>query len=930
MLNTFAIVFSLLVQTVQQPATIQGFLTDASGAVIPAAAISLSGGNVRKTVQTAADGSYSFLGLPPGNYALKVDYPGLEAFENSVTIEAGKTLQFPIQLRPRVSTQAVTVTGDRQAALSLDSTQSAGTVVVKDSDLDALPDNPDDLLDMLNALAGPGSSPGGAQILIDSFAGGQLPSKDSIKEIRINQDPFSAAYQWYGYGRIEIVTKPGADTFHGSIGLTDSDVVFNSRNPYAANKADYVNRMFTATAGNSFNKRGSYSFNFYRSIINNTTLINAITLDPVSLAETPVRATVVVPRTDISASGRLDEQISPNNTFMGGYRHFLSHQDNNGIGQYSLESRAYPSENTINEVRLSETAVLSSNVVADTRFGYTRNSNHQYGDTSTPSLIVSNAFNAGSSQVGQASDINTLVEVQSNTAVAHNAHTFRFGGQLRYRAITNIAPSNFGGTFQFFGVTNAPVLDVNNQPVGNQTAPINSLEQYRRTLLFERLGYPADRIQSLGGGASQYSIATGNPQLKFSQTEVAGYVLDDWRARPSLTLNLGLRYENQTNIHDWKDFGPRVTLSWSPGIGNNATPKTVFRAGWGAFYAYHDTALTRQSLRFNGTTERQYVILNPDFYPSVPAAGSLASGQLLTTYRLDPHIRTMAWMLGALSVEQQLPGNTTVSIIYRNQRTTHLLQTVNVNAPLPDGVRPYGDAAGNIFQFESGAIEKVNWITLQLNNKLNQKFSLSLQYSLMDAHNHSGYTDNGRWDSSMPSNPYNLNADWGRAGWVTKHNVNFFGTLTAPGGIQFSPLFVAYSAGPYNLTIGSDLNGDTIANDRPAFATNLSRPSVVHTKFGAFDTNPLPGQTIVPRNYLTGAPMWNLSMRVSKTFPLRAATDRYRLNFYIDANNLFNHVNQGGFVGNLASPLFGQSTALNLFRDSSNNRRIQFGTQLSF
>jgi len=116
MLNTFAIVFSLLVQTVQQPATIQGFLTDASGAVIPAAAISLSGGNVRKTVQTAADGSYSFPGLPPGNYALKVDYPGLEAFENSVTIEAGKTLQFPIQLRPRVSTQAVTVTGDRQAA----------------------------------------------------------------------------------------------------------------------------------------------------------------------------------------------------------------------------------------------------------------------------------------------------------------------------------------------------------------------------------------------------------------------------------------------------------------------------------------------------------------------------------------------------------------------------------------------------------------------------------------------------------------------------------------------------------------------------------------------------------------------------------------------------------------------------------------------
>src|SRR5205814_913477 len=153
---------------------------------------------------------------------------------------------------------------------------------------------------------------------------------------------------------------------------------------------------------------------------------------------------------------------------------------------------------------------------------YTRNGNHQHGVTSTPSLIVSNAFNGSSAQTGQTSDINTLVEIQSNTTVVRNVHTIRFGGQLRRTAIADIAPSNFGGTFSFFGVTDAPVLDQNNHPVANETVPINSLEQYRRTLLFASLGYTASRIRSLGGGASQFSIAAGNPQVKFSQAELAG------------------------------------------------------------------------------------------------------------------------------------------------------------------------------------------------------------------------------------------------------------------------------------------------------------------------------------------------------------------------------------------------------------------------
>ena len=944
MFHVITISVFLLILPAQQPAMIHGVVSDATGAVIPAATVALSGANFQRTGLTQDDGSYSFPGLTAGNYTLKVSYPGFEAFEQRVKADSGRTLLIGVRLVPETLTQSLTVTEDHGPELSLESDANAGTRVVKDSDLDALPDNPDDLRDMLQTLTGPTAGGfGGSQILVDGFGGGQLPPKSAIKEIKINPNRYSADRDGW-WGNIEIVTKPGADKFHGSIGLTDSDAAFNSRNPYAANKADYLNRMLTANAGGSLKARASYNFSFYRSTINNTALIDAVTLDPTTLVETPVRSTVVVPRDDISGMGRLDYQISTNHSFTSSYQRVRIHRDNNGVGRFSLESRGYSSQNVSNQLRLTETAVLSSNVVTETRFAYTRNRSYQHGDTSTPSLIVSAAFNGGSSQTGEASNANTLFELQSNTTAIRNVHTFRFGGRLRHNAITDIAPSNFGGTFSFFGVTNAPVLDGNNQPVGNETAQISSLEQYRRTLLFRSLGYAADRIRTLGGGASQFSIAAGNPLVSFSQTDIGVYFNDDWRARPDLTVSIGLRYEAQTNIHDWTNFGPRLAFAWSPGNKTGVSPKTVFRVGSGMFYYRVDPALTQQTLRFDGTTEQQYLVLDPDFYPTPPPLTSLAPGHALTTYRMDPNIRALPMFMTSATVERQLPGNTSLSVTYLDQLTTHMPQTLNINAPLPgtyviaqkNGIRPFGDAAGNIFQLESGGVQDVRWLEVHLNNRLGRKLSFSAQYYRVNAYN------NGGWDNATPSNPYNVDADWARVAWTGTHEFSMLGTLTVPGGIQFSPLFLARSGRPYDLTIGSDLNGDTVANDRPAFATDLSRPSVVITKFGAFDTDPLPGQRLVPRNYLNAAPMWSVNLRVGKSFSLGGKKEvpasgssapahrRYGVNFNIDVDNLFNHLNPGGFVGNLASPLFGQSTALNLYRDTSNNRRVQFGTQFTF
>ena len=555
----------------ESSATLHGVLTDTSGAVIPGATISLIIGKTAKSAVTETDGSYTFIGLAPGEYNVKVEFPGFDVFEKTLSVDAAESVPFSIQLTPSGGNQQLTVTGGQGPELSTDPADSHSALVLSGDDLDALPDDPDDLEDMLTQLAGPAAgATGGAQILLDGFSNAQLPPKAAIKEIRVNQNPFAAQYDYLGFGRIEIVTKPGADNFRGGVGLTDSDAFFNSRNPYADNKADYVNRMFTANLGGPLSHRASFLVNFYHSTINNTALINAVTLSPGTLAEVPLQSSVLTPRADISGNARLDYQITPNQTFTGSYRYYLSNRDNNGIGAYNLVSREYNNEQARQDIRLTETAVLNAGTVTETKFSLTRISTQQFGDTSVPGLIVAGSFSAGSAQVGRASNLGRQYEFQSNTTTVHGTHSVKYGVRARYSAVTDISPANFGGTFSFFGVSDAPVLNANNQvemgPGGQPlTAPITSLEQYRRTLLFEGLGYSPASVQAMGGGASQFSIANGNPLAQVSDGDAGFYVQDDWQLRPNLTVSLGMRYELQTNLSDHRDFGPRLAFAWSPG-----------------------------------------------------------------------------------------------------------------------------------------------------------------------------------------------------------------------------------------------------------------------------------------------------------------------------------------------------------------------------
>jgi len=282
------------------------------------------------------------------------------------------------------------------------------------------------------------------------------------------------------------------------------------------------------------------------------------------------------------------------------------------------------------------------------------------------------------------------------------------------------------------------------------------------------------------------------------------------------------------------------------------------------------------------------------------------------------------------------------------------------------------------YQFESGGIFNQNQFIVNFNVRAGTKLTIFSFYMFSHAN-----SDTGGANSFASDPTKGIAADYGRAAFDVHHRLFLGGTWALPHGFRVSPFMVFNSGAPFNITTGTDLNGDSIFNDRPAFATDLSRPSVVQTSFGAFDTSPIPGQTIIPANFGGSPSQFTLNLRLGKTIgigpKLEAANSpsqqgqqggqhgsggarpggevrgpggpvmggprggpgmggpersnqRYSLTFSANARNVFNKVNPGPPVGNLSSGLFGQSTALagGVFNTQSANRRIDLQVMFSF
>ncbi len=960
----------LLAQTV----VLRGTVTDPSGAVVPGAVVNITApdGSSSKTATADKNGVYSFAGLATGSYAVRASAPDLSQ-PQPATIALRQGVQtLDLQLTVAAVQQQVSVQENSGPAVSTDAANNASALVLRGSDLDALSDDPDDLQADLQALAGPSAGPNGGAFFVDGFSGAELPPKEAIREIRINQNPFSAEYDKLGYGRVEVFTKPGADRYRGTVDYNLGTEFWNSRNPYAPVKAPFLLNEFEGNAGGPLGKRASFFVDAQRNMVDNGFIFNTVTVDPKTFTVQPLAGFLSTPQRFLRLNPRGDYQLTSNVTATVRYSFTHATIPDDGVGSLDLASRGYRFQYTNQLVQATETAVLGS-TVNETRFQFNRNAQQSIANSASPEIQALGAFNGGGSLLGRSFDTLKYYEAHNITYLTRGAHSLRFGVRLREQVDDNIQPLNFNGTFTFGGGDLEPVLDANNQPVLSapgqpELAPITSIERYRRTLLFQSLGYTASEIRALGGGATQFSISAGQPGLSVSQFDLGAFVTDDWRVRPNITLSLGLRYETQTNIHDWRDFAPRIAVAWAPGgARNNPRAKTVLRAGFGIFYDCFALANTLAAQRFNGIVQQQYVVTNPDFFPNVPPLGTLAGFRSTqVTEEVSSSLRAPYTMQSGLTLERQLPAHTTLAVTYASSRVVHLLRSNDINAPVPgSSAFPFGNS-NPIFLTESSGVYNQNQLIANVNSRVNAGFSMFGFYVL----NHAMSNTDGV--GTFPANPYNFSGEYGPAITDVRHRVTVGGSINFRWNIRLSPFVVAQTGAPFNITAGSDLYGTTLFNGRPGIATDPNKPGVIATAYGLLDPNPAAGEALIGRNAGRGPGQISMNLRAAKSIGfgrrregaartqgpspsggvanaaaasgggLRSVigdpstSHRYNLSIGMSARNLLNHTNTGPIIGDITSPLFGHATQIaggpngEGFFETANNRRLEMQLRFTF
>lgn len=900
-LSTCLLLFSLTSRSFAQQGagSIKGTVTDQLGSLIVGATIVAkdSRGTERSTT-TNATGAYEIRSLAPGKYDLKVSAPGFTVLEEkNVVVKPGTAANLDLQLSIEVLEQLVTVDNK---GLSTDSDRNGDALILSGRELEALPNDPEALSAALQAMAGPPQGENGPQVTVNGFSNGQIPPKEAIREIRINQNPYSAENEYPGWGGIEIYTQPGSDKFHGGASFGFNDESLNSRNPFALVRAPYQQRLFNANlTGPIIPKRASFAFYFGRNASDSNAVVNATILDPVTLSPALFNQTIVAPNRSTNFGLRGDLKISKKHTLVGNFEYGKGSQSPQGIGGFSLPSRGYRGSRENYTLQLTETAIINEKTINETRLQVQHSVSRQNAITAFPALNVQDSFFGGGAQVGNASNTQDRVELQNFTSWSTGQHFFKIGGRLRNVRVRSIAPSNFGGTYTFAGGI-GPSLDANNQVIpGAPPIEISSLERYRRTLLFQRQGLSATQIRSLGGGATQFSIAGGNPEADVNQNDISFYVQDDWKLRPNFTISPGFRYENQNNITSNLNLAPRIGFAWSPSFGtkkkppqateiqNSAQakpaqaappktagpgpPKTVIRGGVGIFYSRISEYQILQSLRFNGLNQQQFVVSDAavlDLFPLVPPIGLLDAFALPQTRQfLATDLAPSYSFRGSLSIEHQLPHNLKLQINYSHAQTIRAQRTVNINAPLAgtydpavpsSGTRPLGKSAGNILESQSTGRSTFDSLNVGINGNVG-KVNFWTSYSM----NSNRGTDYGTSGSSF--DPYDFTQEKGRASWDVRHWLWASAGYQTPSGFSVNGFIVANSGPPFNITTGRDPNGDTFFTERPAFATDLNKPGVVVTPLGAFDPNPTPGQRIIPRNFGQGPVFVSVNFGVSKT-----------------------------------------------------------------
>jgi Carboxypeptidase regulatory-like domain len=840
------------------------YVADANGAAVIAAHVRVVS-DAGKEWKAEADqrGEAFFKALPAGGYKIFVEASGFEPREVSeVSLKEGGN-RVEVHLDVAAVKEEVNVTQDAREA-STDPRGTAFTTILTGAQLAELPDDPEELGAVLREMAGPG-----AIIRVNGFSGGRLPPKSQIREIRFRLNPYAAENHDAGFVAVDIYTKPGLNTWHGTLNAGFRDESLNARPAFApARGPEQYRRFGLALDGPLWRDHTSLFLSAEGNLSYDSQTVFA------ALPSGPFGESVPAPARTLDLSARVEHVLTKYHTLRAEYQRNALLQNNLGVGGFNLPERAYSRGYVENLLRASDSGPFGKRAVNELRLQARWQQTATRSASDTPAVLVLNAFNAGGSQLGGSRRVGGL-GLEDNFDFALRKHSLRMGLSLDGEKFRSDELDNATGTFTFA-----------------------SLDAFR------------------SGRPTTFTQRAGDPRVDFTQYQFGWYVQDDFRVTKSFSLNFGVRRETQNNVHGGNGFAPRAGFAWSP----FADGKTTFRGGAGIFNQWLDDWAYEQTLRVDGIRQRELVVLHPGFPDPFSSGTELALAP--SRIQLDKQLRLPYIFQGSLGVERSLTKSVLLRGSYFYQRGVHLFRGHNVNAPVPGVGRP-DPTAGNVTQVESTANSSLHLFNLNLSpnhQRAGGRLFWVVNYSLSSAVND---TDG---PLGLPANNFDLRAERGPAPEVARHRLFAIMNLRMFREWRLGAIFHASSGLPYNITTGFDNNGDTVSNDRPAGVGRNSARGAGNWDvsarlswsfgFGSKVETTSPGGATVIRTGGGDDALGALSSR--------GVNRRWRAQTYLQVFNLFNHFNPTTYAGVETSPFFGQPTA------ALPGRRVEAGIRLSF
>jgi carboxypeptidase family protein len=858
-----------------QTGTLRVVVQDQTGGILPGALLQVKGIESATSqialTDIAADpqGVATVRDLPAGKYSVTASFPGFEArVLPDVRVRAGENRR-EMTLAIQKLDENVSVGRDPSTSASDPNNSRFGNVLSKEQ-IEALPDDPDEMEKVLKEMAGPG-----ATIRVDGFRGGKLPPKSQIRSIRFSSGMFAAENHAGGMTMVDISTAPGIGALRGGLDIGFRDDALNARNAFVPQKGPEQTQQYSINMSGTLRKdRTSFSLSAGGASLYDSANVFAATPD--GARATPLRR----PAERMNFTGRLDHAVSASHTLRAMYQQNDNDQRNLGVGSFDLSDRAYSRTTRDSMFRLSESGPITRTVFGETRLQLRWSSADTTSAIDAPTYRVFDAFTSGGAQQAGGRD-GTEVEFASNIDWAFGRHSMRFGTLLEGGWFDSDSRTNYLGTYTFA-----------------------SLADYQ------------------AGRPATYTKRIGDPLVNYSHWQAGIFAQDDWRARKNLTLSGGVRAELQTHLDNRWNIAPRAGFAWSP----FASGKTTVRGGGGIFYDWLEAQTFEQTLRVDGLRQQDLVIRNPG-YPD-PFAGD-ATQQVLPTskYLLSPDLVMPERAMVNIGVSQQFGPRFMFNMNYNHTEGRNRFRGRNINAPLANGLRP-DPAFGNVTQVESSAKMRGDTVNLGVNLNLPQRRTfLFANYALIRQRS------DADGPFSLPADSYDTAAEWGPASGAPSYLFSTMFSTNVWNNVRLTLNGSMQSGTVYNVTTGHDDNGDTVFNDRPAGVGRNSERGKgtwdvgarLSYAFGfgerARATGAGGGPMVMQRVIVGGPGGGEGGMMAALGGASGADNKRLRIELYASAQNLFNHTNPIGYSGVMTSPFFGQPTA------ALPGRRIELGAR---